>query len=300
VRLLVTGVSGQVGWELARSLAPLGDVVAVDRHQFDLSRPESLTRLVREINPTVIVNAAAYTAVDKAEDEERLATTVNGTAVAVLAEEARAGGAILIHYSTDYVFDGRQERPYLEDDQTNPISAYGRSKLAGETAIRQTGGAYLIFRTSWVYAARGHNFVRTMLRLAAEKDEVRVVVDQIGAPNWARHIADTTTQIVSQVVSERAAGSFVSGLFHLTASGSTSWYNFAKVIFEQARTEGLLRVGSLPRLHPIPAKDFPTRAARPANSRLNAERLTERFGLQPTDWEQGLMLCLQEISRQRL
>ena len=240
MRLLLLGANGQVGWELNRSLMPLGEVVALDRQQCDLSQPERLPALVRGISPAVIVNAAGYTAVDQAEGEEQLAMTVNGTAVGVLAEQARACGALLVHYSTDYVFDGTKEAPYLEEDAPNPVNAYGRSKLAGEIAIRQAGAAYLIFRTSWIYAARGRNFVRTLLRLAGEQDELPVVVDQVGTPNWARNIADATVHAVRQAVAERVGGSFVSGLFHLTASGTTSWYGFAEAILEYATRNGLV------------------------------------------------------------
>jgi len=192
MRLLVTGANGQVGWELSRNLKPLGDVVALDRRQCDLSQPELLPTVIRSIKPDVIVNAAAYTTVDKAEQEERLATTVNGTAVGVLADESRKAGILLVHYSTDYVFDGDKPSPYTEQDEPHPINAYGRSKLAGETAMRQAGGAYTVLRTSWVYAGRGRNFVRTILRLAGERDELRIVDDQIGTPTWARSIADAT------------------------------------------------------------------------------------------------------------
>ncbi len=296
MRLLLLGANGQVGWELSRSLMPLGEVVALDRQQCDLSQPERLPALVRGISPTVIINAAGYTAVDQAEGEEHLAMTVNCTAVGVLAEQARACGALLVQYSTDYVFDGTKEGPYLEEDAPNPINAYGRSKLAGEIAIRQAGAAYLIFRTSWIYAARGRNFVRTLLRLAAERDELPVVVDQVGTPNWARNIADATVLAVRQAVVERAGGSFAPGVYHLTASGTTSWYGFAGAILEYATRNGLVAAQRLPRLRPIPTEDYPTLAARPKNSRLGGYGLKERFGIVLPDWKQGLVLCLGETT----
>ncbi len=296
MRLLLLGANGQVGWELSRSLMPLGEVVALDRQQCDLSQPERLPALVRGISPAVIVNAAGYTAVDQAEGEEQLAMTVNCAAVGVLAEQARACGALLVHYSTDYVFDGTKEAPYLEEDAPNPVNAYGRSKLAGEIAIRQAGAAYLIFRTSWIYAARGRNFVRTLLRLAGERDELPVVADKIGTPNWARNIADATAHAVRQAVAERVGGSFVPGVYHLTASGTTSWYGFAEAILEYATRNGLLAAQHLPRLRPIPTEDYPTTAARPRNSRLGGYGLKERFGIVLPDWKQGLALCLEETT----
>ncbi len=296
MRLLLLGANGQVGWELNRSLMPLGEVVAIDRQQCDLSQPERLPALVRGISPAVIVNAAGYTVVDRAEGEEQLAMTVNGTAAGVLAEQARACGALLVHYSTDYVFDGTKEAPYLEEDVPNPVNAYGRSKLAGEIAIRQAGARYLIFRTSWIYAARGRNFVRMLMRLAAERDELPVVADQIGTPNWARNIADATVHAVRQATAERVDGSFASGLFHLTASGTTSWYGFAEAILDCAARNGLIAAQRLSRLRPVATEDYPTLAARPKNSRLGGNRLSEQFGISLPDWKQGLTLCLSETT----
>jgi dTDP-4-dehydrorhamnose reductase len=295
VRFLVTGANGQVGWELICSLMPLGEVVGLDRSQCDLSRPERLPAVIRSVKPDLIVNAAAYTAVDKAEDEEQLATTVNGTAVGVLAEEARAAGALLVHYSTDYVFDGTKETPYQEEDPPRPINAYGRSKLAGEVAIRQAASAYIILRTSWVYAARGHNFVRTVLRLARERDELRMIADQVGAPTWARNIADATAHAIRQAIVERAGSFFTSGLFHLSASGATSWHGFAAAILEAAKGNALLPLQQLPKLHPIATEDYPLPAARPKNSRLAGDRLSKRFGIVLPDWREGLARCLREI-----
>ena len=293
MRLLVTGANGQVGWELRRSLAPLGEVTALDRNQCDLSRPERLPDVVRDARPDVIVNAAAYTAVDKAEQEEQLATAINGTAVGVLAEEARKAGSLLVHYSTDYVFDGEKPSPYTEDDAPHPINAYGRSKLAGETALRQAGGAYVILRTSWVYAARGRNFVHTILRLAKERDELRIVDDQIGAPTWARDIAEATARIVRAARGEQARGTFAPGIFNLSAAGATSWYGFAGAILDEAMRAGLL--ARVPRLTPIASKDYPTPAARPKNSRLSGERLEARFGIALPDWRASLARCIAEM-----
>ncbi len=295
MRLLVTGANGQLGWELSRSLMPLGDVVALDRRECDLSRPDLLPGLIRGMTPDVIVNAAAYTAVDNAEQEEKLATAVNGTAVGVMAEEARKAGILLVHYSTDYVFDGVKETPYTEEDVPHPINAYGRSKLAGDNAVREVGGVYVVLRTSWVYAGRRQNFIRTILRLASEHEELRIVDDQIGAPTWARNVADATTLIVRAVCQERAQGQFASGLFNLTASGATSWYGFAKAILEEAKRHGQLSTQPMPHLKPIPSEAYPLPAARPKNSRLAAERLSERFGIGLPDWKQALALCIAEM-----
>jgi dTDP-4-dehydrorhamnose reductase len=295
MRLLVTGARGQVGWELSRSLMPLGDVVALDRRQCDFSRPELLPGLIRSIKPDVIVNAAAYTAVNKAEREVKLASTINGTAVGVIAEEARKAGIVLVHYSTDYVFDGAKQTPYSEEDAPNPINAYGRSKLAGDVAVRQAGGAYVVLRTSWVYAGRGHNFLGTILRLAGEREELRMVDDQIGAPTWARNIADATTLIIRAICQEQAQGQFASGLFNLTASGATSWHGFAKAILEDATRYALLPAQHLPQLKPIPSEEYPVAAARPKNSRLAVERISKRFGIALPDWKQGLACCIEEM-----
>jgi dTDP-4-dehydrorhamnose reductase len=296
MRLLLTGGSGQIGWELRRSLASAAELIALDRNHLDFARPDRLAGVVRGMSPDVIVNAAAYTAVDKAEDDEALAMTVNGIAVGALAEEARRSGALLVHYSTDYVFDGGKQTPYAEDDPPHPVNSYGRSKLAGETAIRQIGGAYLILRTSWVYAARRDNFLRTVLRLAREKDELRIVADQFGAPTWGHDIAEATGRILSQALAERTAGAFASGVFHLTGSGSTTWHGFARAILDEASHLSLLQ--RMPALCPIPSTDYPTRAARPGNSRLSGERMRERFGIALPDWRQSVALCLREIKQQ--
>ena len=292
MRLLLTGANGQVGWELRRSLSGVGDMFAMDRTACDLSRPQDLPGIIREAKPDVIVNAAAYTAVDKAEQEEELATLVNGTAVGVIAEEARRLNALLIHYSTDYVFDGAKDCPYTEDDRPRPINAYGRSKLAGERAIAQSESDYLIVRTCWVFAARRHNFLRTILRLAQEREELSVVTDQLGAPTWARLLAQVTAHIVQGSCRERAGADFSSEILHVTAGGSTSWYGFADAILDQAMGRGLLR--NRPKLRPIFSSEYPLPAARPKNSRLAGARVRERFGVAVPDWQQGLAQCIQE------
>jgi dTDP-4-dehydrorhamnose reductase len=293
VRLLVTGADGQVGWELRRSLLPLGEVIALDRQGCDLSYPQTLPRIIGDIGPDVIVNAAAYTAVEKAEEAEALATTINGTAVGRIAEVAHGRGCLLIHYSTDYVFDGTKDGPYSEVDRPHPLNAYGRSKLAGERAIEECGGDYLILRTSWVYAARGRNFLRTILRLARERDELRVVVDQVGAPTWAHEIADATASIARQACRERETGGFISGLLHVTASGSSSWFDFAQAILEQAR---LPAGAKRPSIHPISSAEYPGQARRPKNSLLECDRVRRRFGIALSDWKQALTQCMQDMT----
>jgi dTDP-4-dehydrorhamnose reductase len=295
VRILLIGASGQVGWELARSLMPLGEVLVPQRTRCDLARPETLAALVAELAPQVIVNAAAYTAVDRAEAEEALAMRVNAEAVGELAVAARRSGALLLHYSTDYVFDGSKAGPYVESDPVAPLNAYGRSKLAGEQAIAAAGCEHLIFRTTWVYAARGANFLRTMLRLGAERESLRIVADQFGAPTWARNIADASALALAQAQRERAAGRFTSGVFHLAGGGETSWHGFAEAIFAQARAtlpDNRLRVTEV---LPIATADYPTPAARPPNSRLDQQALAERFGLRLPHWETALTRCIEEL-----
>ena len=292
MRLLITGANGQVGWELRRSLALMGEVIAMDRNGCDLSRLQDLSRIIRKTRPDIVLNAAAYTTVDKAEDEEALATMINGTAVGVIAEEVRKLGALLIHYSTDYVFDGTKAVPYTEDDAPHPINAYGRSKLAGERAIEQCGGDNLILRTSWLYAARGHNFLNTVLRLARERDELRIVVDQIGAPTWAREIAAASASIARLAAAERNRGNFSSGIFNVTAAGATSWFGFAEAIFDYAQPTKVGR--NRPKIHPISSSEYPTAAARPKNSRLAGDRVRRRFGIALADWNSALKACMQK------
>jgi dTDP-4-dehydrorhamnose reductase len=267
-----------MGWELSRALAPLGEVVAYDRAGLDLAVPDRIVAAVRSVRPDVVVNAAAYTAVDQAEREPDAAHAINATAVGVLAEEARRAGAQLIHYSTDYVFDGSKGTPYVEEDAPNPINEYGRSKLAGERAIRSIDGPYLILRSSWVYAARGRNFFLTMSRLLRERGEVRVVSDQVGAPTFAGDLADATAQMLKR--HGAAALGESRGVYHLTASGSTSWHGFATAI---ARLQG----GSA-RIVPVPSEDYPLPARRPKNSRLSNEKFFRQFGLALPSWEDSL------------
>ena len=289
MNILVTGRNGQVGWELVRALLPLGRVHACAHAELDLADAAAVRRKLDEARPDVIVNAAAYTAVDKAESEPEQANAVNAAAPALLAQEAARRGALLIHYSTDYVYDGAKAAPYVETDPTNPLGAYGRSKLAGEAGIRAAGADHLIFRTSWVYAARGANFLRTILRLAAEREELRIVADQIGAPTWARLIAEATAHALRQAMQERSGGTFDSGVFHLAAAGETSWHGFASAIV--AGRSGL-RVKAV---MPITTADYPLPAPRPANSRLDTGAFRARFGLVLPDWRDCLQLCLEEL-----
>lgn len=283
MKILITGAAGQLGRELRRSLAPLGEVVACDHRQLDLAAPDALRATMREIAPDLIVNAAAWTAVDKAESEPDAAHAINATAPGILAEEAKRSGAQLIHYSTDYVFDGSGERPWTESDATGPLSVYGQSKLAGEQAIATVGGRHLILRTSWVFGLHGANFMKTMLRLATERDELRVIGDQFGAPTWTRHLADATALVAARADSP-------SGLYHLAAAGETNWHGYAETIFAEAKKLGLLP--KIPVVRRIASADFPLPAPRPFNSRLDCTRFTRDFGLALPDWRIGLTDCL--------
>jgi dTDP-4-dehydrorhamnose reductase len=295
MRILLTGSTGQVGWELTRALMPLGEVIAVDRNQADLTDLNALRAIVDELQPNVIVNPAAYTAVDKAESESELAFLVNAEAPGILAEEAGKIGALLVHYSTDYVFDGSKVSPYTETDDTNPINVYGQSKLAGEQAIQAVGGDYLILRTSWVYASRGNNFLKTIMRLAAEREELKIVADQIGTPTWARLIAEATTHVIRQSVFEQQCRAFNSTTYNLTASGETSWHGFAQKIVELAKEQGKSDLKNRAML-PIPTSDYPLPAKRPANSRLSNDSLEQQFGLVMPSWDNALRLCMQELA----
>lgn len=274
MRILVTGRNGQVGWELSRALTPRAEVASLDRSSLDLAKADSIRAAVRAFRPDVIVNAAAYTAVDKAESEPGLARAINAQGPEVLAEEARRCHALLVHYSTDYVFDGRKDGPYVEDDPTNPLSVYGRSKLEGERAIQGVGCHHVILRTAWVYAARGKNFMLTILRLAKERPELRVVNDQVGAPTSAVAIADATATIIDAI----SGGSGAQGIFHLTAAGRGSWFDFADLIVKASGPP-------YPILHPIPASEYPTPAQRPGNSCLDNAKLARVFGIWLDDWK---------------
>ena len=286
-RILITGKTGQVGYELERSLQGLGEIIAVDRSQMDLADLDQVRDVIRRVKPTLIVNPAAYTAVDKAESEPELALRINGEAPGVMAEEARKLGAALIHYSTDYVFDGTKKGAYLETDPTCPVNVYGNSKLAGEQAIAASGVAHLILRTSWIYSTHGKNFLLTMRRLAQEREELGIVSDQYGAPTWSRTIADTTAHIVAQSLAaadQAAWWNARSGLYHLTAQGSTTWFGFTEAIMAHSS------IAKKPRLKPILAQDYPVPAKRPANSVLSSQRLIETFCGLP-QWQQALALC---------
>ena len=296
-RILLLGAEGQVGWELARSLQPVGAVVALSRSGADLSDLPALAALVSRQAPQVIVNAGAWTAVDEAEQHEAAATRINGEAPGVLAEAAKRCGALLVHYSTDYVFDGGGQSAWREDDRPAPANAYGRGKLAGEQAIAQAGGDWLIFRTCWVYAARGRNFVRTMLRLGTQRDSLQVVDDQVGAPTSARLIADVTARAIAMALTERQDGRFRSAIHHLCAAGETSWYGLAEATFERWRSLAPDRPLALTALQPIASAQYPTPARRPANSRLDCSGLEQRFALHLPHWTRGLDLVLAELAQ---
>lgn len=292
MRILLTGKQGQVGWELCRTLAPLGQVTALGREQLDLADADSIRRVLRELQPQLIVNPAAYTAVDLAESDAETATAINGSAPGILAEEAKRLGAGLIHYSTDYVFDGGQDGVYRESDATNPGNVYGRSKLAGEQAIQAVGAEHLILRTSWVYGLRGRNFLLTMLRLAREREELRVVADQIGAPTWSRMIAEATALAAARWYVGARPQAGLSGIYHLSAAGSTSWHGFTEAIVRLAAAKETLAVQ---RVIPIATADYPTPASRPANSRLDGGKLVQTFGLRLPDWQDSLAACLDAL-----
>lgn len=294
MKILLLGKNGQVGWALQRSLAPLGELVALDAqsqiHCGDLSNLAGLAQTVRDVAPDVIVNAAAYTAVDKAESEPVLAHAINALAPGVLAQEAKRCGAWLVHFSTDYVFDGSGKQAWLEDDATAPLSVYGASKLAGEQAIMAVACQHLIFRTSWVYGARGNNFAKTMLKLAQERDSLKVVNDQIGAPTGADLLADVTAHAISTALQQPN----VSGLYHLVASGETSWHEYATLVIEYARQAGLPIKVAQTAIHAVPSSEFATVAKRPLNSRLNTSKLQQTFNLHLPDWQTGVTRMLDE------
>ncbi|HEX7635143.1 MAG TPA: dTDP-4-dehydrorhamnose reductase [Noviherbaspirillum sp.] len=293
MKILLTGRSGQIGYELERSLQGLGEIVALDLAQMDLADPDSVRNVIRHIRPDLIVNPAAYTAVDQAESEAGLALRINGEAPGVMAEEAKKLGAAMIHYSTDYVFDGSKSGPYTEDDVPNPVNAYGRSKLAGERAIAASGIPHLIFRTSWVYGMRGKNFLLTVQRLARECDELRIVDDQHGAPTWCRTVADTTAHVVASLCAgdnnlgiDQNLWRAKSGVYHLTAQGQTTWYGFAQTIVAHKSTH------RKPVVTPIETQEYPLPAKRPSNSVLSCERLMRTFCRLPA-WDNALRLCLE-------
>lgn len=285
-RVLIVGGAGQLGVELQRSFAGTNPMVAVDRDVVDLADPEQVRELVRRVGPDIILNAAAYTAVDRAESEPEIAVAVNSRAPGVLAEEARDRGALFVHYSTDYVFDGTREGPWAETDAPNPVNAYGAGKLDGEEAIGQVGGQYLIFRTSWVYGPHGKNFLLTMLRLGRERDRISVVDDQFGAPTTSIELARATRRIVDGVLGGQFGSSENwAGLYHMTCAGSTTWCGFTRAIFARA---GHLLDGHHPEVVPIASSEYPTPAKRPRNSVLSNAKLHERFGVQLAPWDAAL------------
>jgi dTDP-4-dehydrorhamnose reductase len=301
--ILLIGSNGQVGRDLSEILPRIGEVTALDRQRLNLTQPEEIRRAIRACRPAWIVNAAAYTAVDKAESEESLARAINAEAPRVMAEEARKIGACLIHYSTDYVFDGTKTAPYVEDDQPNPQNVYGRTKLEGERAIRDSGAVHLIFRTAWVYTTRGRNFLLTILRLATQREELRIVRDQLGAPTLSVEIARATASVLAKMsAAEPGAPSLpqVSGIYHMTAGGETSWHGFASAIVEKAKAAPQLdwlasATGGLPiiarRVIPIASSEYPTPARRPAYSVLSNAKLNRVFSVQSLDWREQLDSC---------
>jgi dTDP-4-dehydrorhamnose reductase len=292
-KILLFGKIGQVGWELRRTLAPMGRLVCVDYPEVDFTQPDSIRTWIRDAAPDIIVNAAAYTAVDKAEVETALALKINGEAPGVMAEEAKKLGALLVHYSTDYVFDGTKTAPYIETDAPNPLGAYGRTKLAGDQAIQAAGCAHLIFRLCWVYGARGNNFLLTMQRLAREREKLRVVRDQIGCPTWSRMIAETTALALQQADTAEKART-LSGLYHLCASGQTSWHGFARAIVDLMPAEDK----KCREVEAIASAEYPTPTKRPAYSVMSTAKLERVFALHLPDWPDSLQLVMEKGGRE--
>jgi dTDP-4-dehydrorhamnose reductase len=298
MKILLFGKNGQVGWELQRSLAPLGELVALDRHsqEFcgDLANLDGIRETVRQVRPDAIINAAAYTAVDKAESDVDSARSINAEAPGALAEAAHAAGAWLLHYSTDYVFDGSGSKPWEEADPTGPLSVYGRTKLEGEQRIAARCAQHLILRTSWVYAARGGNFAKTMLRLAAERERLTVINDQFGAPTGADLLADVTAHMLRGALTAPAARA--AGTYHVAAAGETTWHGYAQFVLDCAAKSGKVLKASPDTVDPVATAAFPTPAQRPHNSRLNTAKLRGAFGLQPPAWQQGVARMLAELT----
>ena len=296
MKILLFGKNGQVGWELQRSLAPLGDVIALDSDSIDyygnFLQPERLAQTVLQIRPDVIVNAAAHTAVDKAESESEIVRTVNAVAPSILAQAAERINALLVHYSTDYVFDGSGEMPWQESDAANPLNVYGQTKLEGEQLIAQQCTRHLIFRTSWVYAARGSNFPKTILRLAGERDSLSVIDDQFGAPTGADLLADITAHAIRQTLQDSGKA----GLYHVVADGCATWHGYASFLIEQAVQAGMKLHATPDRIYAVSTSAFQTAAKRPHNSRLNTQKLQQTFGLALPAWQIGVKRMLQEIS----
>ena len=294
MKILLTGKNGQLGFELQRALAPLGQLFAIDQQECDLANPDAIRALISEVQPDLIVNPAAYTAVDRAESEPEIATAVNATAPAVMGEEARRTGAWIIHYSTDYVFDGTSNRPYLETDPTNPLNVYGLTKRDGDVALQAACPDHLIFRTSWVVGAHGNNFAKTMLRLAAEREELSIVADQFGAPTSAALLADITAHIVGRAQRE-GRESLPYGLYNLTASGVTTWHGYACFVLEQAIKNGIALKVMPERVKAITTADYPLPAKRPENSQLDNGLFRSTFGFELPTWQDGINHILQQI-----
>jgi dTDP-4-dehydrorhamnose reductase len=293
-KILITGRNGQVGWELQRSLASFGELVAIDAEHMNLADADSIRKMIREVRPDFIVNPAAYTAVDKAESEPDLAMAVNGIAPGILAEEAGKLGALLVHYSTDYVYDGTKSSPYTEEDAPNPQSVYGRTKLAGDTAIQATGCKHIILRTSWVYGVHGGNFVKTMLRLAKERDKLTIVSDQFGAPTWARDLAQATATVLSKWQKQEGERDLC-GLYHLTAAGRTNWCDYASEVVRLARNYDVALKAKALDIRGIATHEYPLPARRPANSILSNDKIRDSFGIEMPGWQDSLTECVRLI-----
>jgi len=302
LKIVIIGRNGQLAWEANRRFQGLGQIICAGRPEFDLLDLNGMREEIRRIKPTVLVNAAAYTAVDQAESEREAAMKINSEAPAAMAEEVKRLGALFITYSTDYVFDGKSATPYTESDSLSPLNVYGGSKLNGERAVEAVGGNYLIFRTSWVYGARGKNFLKTILKLAAERPELKIVDDQVGAPTWSRDLADATRKIIEQLAAQSSSAKTSigealgdrRGIYHMTSAGSVSWYGFAAAIVEEMGKRGLSN-GALAKLVSIPGSEYPTPAARPHNSRLCNEKLKNAFGVMLPPWRESLAAVMDEL-----
>jgi len=302
LKIVIIGRNGQLAWEANRRFQGLGEIICIGRPELDLLDLNVMREEIRRIQPNVIVNAAAYTAVDQAESEPEAAMKINSEAPAAMAEEVKRLGALFITYSTDYVFDGKSATPYTESDSLSPLNVYGGSKLNGERAVEAVGGNYLIFRTSWVYGARGKNFLKTILKLAAERPELKIVDDQVGAPTWSRDLADATRKIIEQLAAQSSSAKTSigealgdrRGIYHMTSAGSVSWYGFAAAIVEEMGKRGLSN-GALAKLVPIPGSEYPTPAARPHNSRLCNEKLKNAFGVMLPPWRESLAAVMDEL-----
>jgi dTDP-4-dehydrorhamnose reductase len=307
LKIVIVGRNGQLAWEANREFQGLGQVICVGRPEFDLADIDGVCAEIRRIKPSILINAAAYTAVDQAESEPEAAMKINSDAPAAMAEEAKRLSALFISYSTDYVFDGKSPSPYKEDDSTAPLNVYGASKLSSERAVAAVGGSHLIFRTSWVYGPRGKNFLKTILKLAVERPELRIVDDQIGAPTWSRDLADATRKIIEQLSAKSSSAKISivealgdrSGIYHMTAAGSVSWCGFATAIVEEMRKRGLSK-GNLAEVIPIPSSQFPTPAARPHNSRLCNQKLSRVFGVSLPPWRESLVSVMDELTNELL